>query len=728
MPAYDHAMSPRPSSNAGNKTTAKDNLGVSGASAPSCDFQPYSSDTPTPQTSAAAKTVTAKTSPGGNGSPGASALIMPWALVAGAICVVSCVPQLQFPGWHWTVGVLSTAMWATFVIVQLRNPLQETASWSWPAMGLSLAGLAALVVSWWACLSWASSPAFSQSWDWAIGGPTGGWVMWPVVAITPVCGLAVATHTKTHWSRYTQSLTKIADPGTTAQVDLHGVLAVAARENLATGAVCLVQEGQPTPADCVVVNGAGHVDDGFLPTQSRRRPVGLGDWIPAGAINVGPALTVRVVAEPHRGRMKSLRKALRFWWATPHRCDDELWAKCLQQTLVCVIAGGLTAGAWLFVRPEVSLTALVAVMAAAIPGAWWLSRGLRARGFQSWLLLRGSVMLNPQAAGKLAKCKGAVVDTQSRGWVGSGHVVKVEPAPGWHHDQVLATAGQVTAQDARPWCQVINAASHVWDFGADTDTGEITDPSVASASRRALLDPTSAHGKVGAWQVEVSYAPKTSDLPADVPAVVSASESAASAPSSGQPAMVDAIVRVTADGHEIGRIYMALPLLQSRTDLVSSLSDAKRQVQVVSTTSNSYDEEVVDTDSYRVVPGEDWAEFMTSLQLAQGPQCWVSSSADPTLPNFAGASVFCGEAAYVPAKGTDVHMTSPQPDVASMLKQARKVRRSAHVRAAVFTTVSAALAVGGGLGAVPPVCIALGVTAAFMVTIRSAGYSSVQPD
>lgn len=673
-----------------DSTSVDDNLKVSGGSVPIADFEPYSSDLAENLTTAAAQNVTArwKAEPSTELTVGPS--FTPWALVAGVVTLVSCIPQLQFPGWQWAVGVVASAAWVAFAVRQFRRPAEEFEAWFWPGCGIAVAGFVALVTSWWACSSWAGGLEFRQSWSWSLGGPSGGWVAWPLAGAAPLCALAISTHVQRHWQRHAAAARGVASPGKSARVNLHGVLAVASRHRLSVGSVCIVQTGEPMPTDCVVLSGNSRVDEGFLPNRERLRDVGQGDWISAGSINVGAVLTVQVIAEPSQGALKSVRESLRFWWELPHRAHGDLWSSCVQQLLLWMLAGGIAGGTWLFVRPQLTMVALVSVLSAAVPGAWWLISVLRSRGLQSQVMLRGGVLLRPDAVVRLAAIKGAVIDGQSVGLVGSARVADVVASDGWRQDQVLEVAARVLCGDSRPWCAAIVAAS-----GRNP-------AAVVSAGKTSHRAPVAgATGIVGSWQVDVlSVGPAGDDI---APAADGAAASS--------------LFSVQADGHEVGVIEVVCATGVDRDRVTSGFVAAKVSPHVVS--DGFLAETSPEVEVHSSVKVADWGELLTSLQLDRGPHGWVTSSNEPTLPSVASSSIFCGQLTSVAPRGADLHLADDLRVAGDIVSLARKTVRSARIRGGLMSVVSIVVAAGGSLGLIPPTIVLTTVTGVFILTARS---------
>lgn len=678
-----------------SSASADDGLKVAVGSVPTADFEPYSSDRAGEVTTAAAQNVTARWKPEPSADVSVAPSFMPWALVAVSVTVVSCIPQLQFPGWQWAVGAVASAVWVVFVVRQFRCPVEDLEAWFWPGFGVAVAGFVGLVASWWACCSWASGLGFRQSWPWSLGGPVEGWVAWPVVSVAPLCALAISTHVQRHWQRYAAMARNVADPGTSAHVNLHGVLAVASRERLSVGSVCIVQVGEPVPTDCIVMSGRSRIDEGFLPNRSRIRSVAQGAWISAGSVNVESPLTVQVTAEPTLGALKSLRESLRFWWQLPHRAHGDLWSSCVQQLLLWILAGGLAAGTWLFVRPQLSTVALVAVLSAAVPGAWWLISVLRSRGLQSRVLVRGGVLLRPDAVVRLAALKGAVVDGQTVGWAGPARVAGVAAAEGWRQDQVVEVAARVLGGDARPWCAAIVQSSGRDPVG------------VAPAGRGADVAPVAgASGVVGQWQVEVSSV-------------------APGAGVGGGPAVAggSSLFSVRADGHEVGVIEVQCNGGPDRAEVVSGFLSAKVRPHVVS--DGLLAEMGAEVELHGEVKVSDWGELLTSLQLGRGPHGWVTSSDEPTLPAVASSSIFCGDLTSAPPRGADVHLADGPREAGEVVRLARSTVRSARLRGTVVTLSSVVLAAAGGAGLIPPALVMTAVTGIFVVVARSVSFERV---
>jgi Cu2+-exporting ATPase len=230
---------------------------------------------------------------------------------------------------------------------------------------------------------------------------------------------------------------------------------------LQPGDVVLVAPGQAVPADATILEGATEVDLSLLTGESRARPMGPGDSLPGGAVNVAQPVVLRVGAAARDSTLALLvrlaeragqgKPALALW-------ADRVAAWSVAALLVLTVFVFL---AWLAIDPARAWPAAIAVLVVTCPCALSLATPTALAAATDSLLRRGVLALAPHTLETLERATHLVFDKTGTLTVGRPQLAATRLfAPG-DAATVLAIAAALEEGSAHPLAQAIRAAAPV---------------------------------------------------------------------------------------------------------------------------------------------------------------------------------------------------------------------------------------------------------------------------
>ncbi|MGH7290028.1 MAG: heavy metal translocating P-type ATPase, partial [Myxococcota bacterium] len=181
-------------------------------------------------------------------------------------------------------------------------------------------------------------------------------------------------------------------------------------DSLQPGDRVRVRPGAAVPADGLVVEGAGSVDEALLSGEARPVAKHAGDRVLAGAVNRSSALTVEVTAVGEATRLAGIvRLAERAALARPPAAALAERAARGFLTVLLVVAAGV-AVVWSLVDPSRALAVTVAVLVVSCPCALSLATPAAFAAAASAAAARGILAVRPGAFETLARATHFVFD------------------------------------------------------------------------------------------------------------------------------------------------------------------------------------------------------------------------------------------------------------------------------------------------------------------------------
>ncbi|QQR73489.1 MAG: heavy metal translocating P-type ATPase metal-binding domain-containing protein [Holophagales bacterium] len=258
---------------------------------------------------------------------------------------------------------------------------------------------------------------------------------------------------------------------------------------LAPGDRVEVRSGELVPVDGVVLGGRSALDNAVLTGESAAVAVREGDFVNAGATNLGARLVVRVEAAGERTRVGALLTLVDEALSRKPKLlqiTDRLARRFVMVLLAASVATGI---GWWALGPEIALERVVALLVVACPCALGLSVPLAV----SVALLRaaraGIFVKNPDALERLREVGTVLLDktgtlTEGRATVArwSGDDVVLELARALENESSHAVARAFRGAAARP-LRAVRAVADVVEAPGKGISGSVDAHRVAVGSR-----------------------------------------------------------------------------------------------------------------------------------------------------------------------------------------------------------------------------------------------------
>ena len=145
---------------------------------------------------------------------------------------------------------------------------------------------------------------------------------------------------------------------------------------LRVGDVVLVRPGGRVPADGVVRDGAGQVDESMLTGESKPVDKRVPDAVIAGTVNASGSLRIEVTGTGERTALAGIMRLVEQAQSSRSRAQTVADRAAFILTIVAIGAGVVTLGAWLSLRPSdpaFAVERMVTVLVIACPHALGLA-------------------------------------------------------------------------------------------------------------------------------------------------------------------------------------------------------------------------------------------------------------------------------------------------------------------------------------------------------------------
>lgn len=264
-------------------------------------------------------------------------------------------------------------------------------------------------------------------------------------------------------------------------------------EEVQVGDVLVVFPHETCPADGIVVQGHGVMDESYLTGEPFEISKAPGASVLSGAINGAAALSIRATRLPRDSRYAQIMQVMQAAEENRpqiRRLGDQLGA------VYTPIAVGLALAAWIFSGDPVRFLAVLVVatpcpLLIAIPVAIIGSISLAAR--------RGIVIRDPSVLEQIGDCRTIIFDKTGTLTYGVPQLTEVLPAEGVDAAELLRLAATVEQYSKHPLSQAILQAAEqqgqplieavaVSELPGQGLTGTVDHRKIEITSRRHLLE------------------------------------------------------------------------------------------------------------------------------------------------------------------------------------------------------------------------------------------------
>jgi len=185
-----------------------------------------------------------------------------------------------------------------------------------------------------------------------------------------------------------------------AEVVRGGKTEIISLNDLKVGDIVLVKPGSKVPADGKIIEGRSDLNESIITGESKPVSKQIGDEVIAGSINGDGSLKVEIVKIGEATFLAGVMRLVADAQASKSRLQMLSDRAALWLTVIAIIAGGTTFGAWLFVGAGIviAIERLVAVLVITCPHALGLAIPLVAsisttKAAQNGLLIRNRLAL-----------------------------------------------------------------------------------------------------------------------------------------------------------------------------------------------------------------------------------------------------------------------------------------------------------------------------------------------
>ena len=441
----------------------------------------YQATPPPPPRPARAGAHVAESDPQLIREPDATAALRQRLLISAAlslpVIVLAMVPPLQFDNWQW----LSLAL-AAPVVVWGAWPFHRAA---WTNLRHGAATMDTLIsVGTLAALGWslyalffgtAGMTGMTHSFQFTVsrGEGSGNIYLEAAAGVTTfiLAGRYAEARAKRQSGAALRALLELGAREVT--VLTHGVETRIPVEQLVAGDTFLVRPGEKIATDGDVTEGSSAVDASMLTGEAVPVEVSIGDAVTGGTINAGGRLVVRATRVGVDTQLAQMAKLVED--AQNGKADVQRLADRISGVFVPIVIGLslATLAGWLIVTGDVAaaFTAAVAVLIIACPCALGLATPTAlmvgtGRGAQLGILIKG-----PEVLENTRRVDTVVLDKTGTVTTGVMTLIRVVPAAGEDHDDVLATAAALEQASEHPIARAITrgAQQQIGTLGTPTD-------------------------------------------------------------------------------------------------------------------------------------------------------------------------------------------------------------------------------------------------------------------
>jgi heavy metal translocating P-type ATPase len=235
------------------------------------------------------------------------------------------------------------------------------------------------------------------------------------------------------------------------------------------GDLLVILPHEVCPADGIVREGRGAMDESYLTGEPFRMTKIPGSAVISGAVNGDGALVIEATRRPEDSRYAKIMQVMRESEETrPHlrRLGDRLGA------WYTPVAVGLALAAWAWSGEAIRF---LAVLVVATPCPLLIAIPVAIVGSISLCARRGIVVKSPIALERITECRTAIFDKTGTLTYGEPKLTETVPSNGWDEKTALAFAAELERYSKHPLARAIVAAAET--AGARTgEAAEVSEP------------------------------------------------------------------------------------------------------------------------------------------------------------------------------------------------------------------------------------------------------------
>lgn len=230
------------------------------------------------------------------------------------------------------------------------------------------------------------------------------------------------------------------------------------RENVRSGELLRVVQGERIPLDAEVIDGTAHMDQQILTGESTILSIGPGEAVFSGSLVIDGSLTIRVTStfqEDTLARLLEVVRQARLKQGSYARLADRV-AFAFLPIVIAVAAGTVLWHAQSQSLEEGLLNGL-ALLLVSCPCALGLATPLAIWNAMGWAARRQVLFREGESLEQLAQVRTICFDKTGTLTTGDARVDRVVPSPTSNVSEVLQTARTLAAHSSHPLCQAILA-------------------------------------------------------------------------------------------------------------------------------------------------------------------------------------------------------------------------------------------------------------------------------
>jgi Cu2+-exporting ATPase len=233
-------------------------------------------------------------------------------------------------------------------------------------------------------------------------------------------------------------------------------------DQLREGDLILVRPGASIPADGVVRQGSGAVNESMITGESRPVEKREQDKVIAGAVNLTGSLRVEVTGTGERTALAGIMRLVEQAQTSRSRAQALADRAAFILTLVALGAGVVTLIAWLMIRPgdpAIAIERVVTVLVIACPHALGLAIPLVIAISTTLGARNGLLVRNRRGLEEARNLNAVVFDKTGTLTLGEQRVVDIATADGVTPNEALRLAAAVESDSEHPVARAIVASA-----------------------------------------------------------------------------------------------------------------------------------------------------------------------------------------------------------------------------------------------------------------------------
>ena len=242
-----------------------------------------------------------------------------------------------------------------------------------------------------------------------------------------------------------------------------------ALEDVVAGDILVVYPHETCPADGIVVEGHGVMDESYLTGEPFEMTKTAGSAVISGAINGHTALTIEARRRPADSRYAKIMEVMRESEETRprlRRLGDQLGALYTPASITLALV------AW---AASHDATRFLAVLVVATPCPLLIAIPVAIIGSISLCARRAIIVRNPVVLEQITACRTAIFDKTGTLTYGTPTLTDQIVAPGFTGPEVLGLAAALERYSKHPLAQAVTAAAAREGIGL-TEAADATEP------------------------------------------------------------------------------------------------------------------------------------------------------------------------------------------------------------------------------------------------------------